>query len=120
MQWRTSDRRREQTYRMAGGAPAGINILPGELGCLTNKVRMRTTTKTGKMMTTPAGTETVEFPRNRKGLRKKASRDDRPLLLGALFSSRVGSCMGGGVEGTSFEALWNRSMMVKMACLDGR
>lgn len=69
------------TYRMAGGAPAGISILPGELGCRTNKIKMRTTMKTGKTMTTPTGTETVEFPRNRNGLRKKARREANPLVL---------------------------------------
>lgn len=60
---------------MAGGAPAGISILPGEFGCLTKSMRIRITTMSGKMMTTPMGIEMVEFPLRRKGRRKKARRD---------------------------------------------
>jgi hypothetical protein len=52
---------------MAGGAPAGINILPGFDGCLTNNTRMRITTMSGKRITTPSGTEMLEFPLNLNG-----------------------------------------------------
>ena len=78
-----------------------------------------TTTSTGKMMTTPSGTETLEFPRNRKGLRKKARRDASPLFFEPFFSSTVGSCSGGGVAGTSLVALRNRSMAAAV-CLSSR
>lgn len=75
---------------MAGGEPAGINILPGELGCLTNRTKMSTTTSTGKTRTTPNGMETAELPRRRNGLWKNAKLDANPLFLGR-FSSDVGS-----------------------------
>ena len=86
-------------YLMAGGAPAGINILPAELGCLTKRTRMRMTTMRGKRMTTPRGIEMAELPLRRRGLRKKAKRDHN--LPGCCFdlwsfSSAVGS--GGGPE----------------------
>lgn len=80
-------------YLIDGGAPAGINILPGEAGCLTNSTRMRMTTMHGKMMTTPRGTETLEFPLNLKGRRKRARRE--PIAperaLRPPFSSDTGS-----------------------------
>ncbi len=99
---------------MAGGAPAGINIRPGELGCLTNRTRMRTMTRTGKMTTTPRGTEIEEFPRKRRGRLRKARRAARPFCLAEpLFSSRVGSWAWlVEVEGTILEALRKRSMVV--------
>lgn len=75
---------------MAGGEPAGINILPGELGCLTNSTRMSTTTSTGNTSTTPSGMDTAELPRSRNGLWKNANLDARPLFFDR-FSSEVGS-----------------------------
>lgn len=75
---------------MAGGEPAGINILPGELGCLTNSIRMSTTTSTGKTSTTPSGMETAELPRSRSGLWKNANLEAMPLFFDR-FSSEVGS-----------------------------
>ncbi|KAK1241921.1 hypothetical protein MKX07_007744 [Trichoderma sp. CBMAI-0711] len=75
---------------MDGGEPAGINILPGELGCLTNSTRMSTTTSNGKMRTTPNGMDTAELPRRRSGLWKKAKLDASPLFF-VRFSSAVGS-----------------------------
>jgi hypothetical protein len=59
-----------KTHLIAGGAPAGISILPDELGCRTNSVRMRMTTMQGKRMTTPRGTEMAELPRSRSGRRR--------------------------------------------------
>jgi hypothetical protein len=76
---------------MAGGAPAGINILPGELGCLTNRTSMRITTMQGKRTTTPRGTDMLELPFNLRGLRKKARRDAIPFAFALVFSSLVGS-----------------------------
>ena len=95
---------------MAGGAPAGINILPGEEGCRTKRTRIRTTTMHGKMMTTPKGTEMLELPFNLRGLRKKASREANRLERGFLppFSSDRGSC--GGPEGMSLPARRKRSI----------
>lgn len=81
------------TYRMAGGAPAGINILPGELGCRTNSTKIRTTTSRGNIKTTPNGTDIVEFPRKRNGRRKKASPDETVFRFDPfLFSSCAGRC----------------------------
>ena len=65
---------------MAGGAPAGINILPGDAGCLTKSTSIRMTTMQGKSTTTPKGTEMLELPLNLRGLRKKARREAKRLL----------------------------------------
>lgn len=59
-------------------------MLPGELGCLTKSTRIKITTNIGKMMITPRGTETVELPRNRNGLLKKASREPKVCFLLAV------------------------------------
>lgn len=80
---------------------------------------MRMRTRTGKTRTTPRGTETVELPRKRSGLLKKANRDDTPLFLDvSLFSSGnvVGSCKD-WLDGVILEARLNRSMMCYVACL---
>lgn len=81
-------------YLIAGGAPAGMSMRPGEFGCLTKRTRIRMTTINGNSITTPTGMEMVEFPLKRNGLRKKARRDHkRPDLVFDLciFSSAVGS-----------------------------
>jgi hypothetical protein len=83
---------------MAGGAPAGIKILPGEAGCRTKSTRMRIRTTQGKSTTTPSGTDMLELPRSLRGLRKKARRDRIGLgrVCGCLpFSSEVGSAAVG-------------------------
>lgn len=74
----------ERIYLIAGGAPAGMSMRPGEFGCLTKRMRIRMTTMSGNNMTTPTGIEMVEFPLRRSGLRKKARRDHRrpDLVLG--------------------------------------
>lgn len=96
---------------MAGGVPAGINILPGEEGCLINSTRIRIMTMQGKRMTTPSGTDMLEFPLNLSGLRKKARRDANDVGRG-LTSRRFSSAVGnrGGPVATSLLALRNRSM----------
>jgi len=76
------------TNLTAGGAPAGINILPGEVGCLTNNVKMRTTTMQGKRMTTPSGTEMLELPFSLRGRLRYARRE--ASVPRCLFSSAVG------------------------------
>ena len=81
-------------YLMAGGAPAGINILPGDEGCLTKSTSIRMMTMQGKRMTTPSGTEMLEFPLSLNGLRKNARREDSDIGRGFTsrrFSSAVGS-----------------------------
>ncbi len=100
-----------ETYRIAGGAPAGMRILAGELGWRTKRTSMRATTIRGKRTTTPRGTDMLEFPFNRSGLLKMANRDvtlrarDRILP----FSSRVGSW--GDCPGAHFEARRSKSMV---------
>lgn len=84
----------EATYRIAGAAPPGIKNLAGELGWLTKRMNIKMSTSMGKKMTIPNGTEMVEFPRNRKGLRKNAMRES---LFFPLFSS-TGSGRGGSLE----------------------
>lgn len=89
---------REETYLIAGGAPAGINIRPGDAGCLTNRTSIRMTTMQGKSTTTPNGTDMLEFPLSLRGLRKKARREAN-RLFGRIdaddddlsFSSEMGS-----------------------------
>lgn len=101
-----------RTYLIAGGAPAGINILPGEEGCLTKSTSMRMMTMQGKRMTTPSGTEMLELPLNLKGLRKNASREAKVFGRGLTprrFSSAVGRRRA--PPATSRLALWNRSIL---------
>lgn len=103
------------TYLIAGGAPAGINILPGEEGCLTKSTSIRMMTMHGKRMTTPSGTEMLEFPLNLNGLRKKASREAK-VFGRALTSRRFSSAVGRGGEppDTSRLALWYRSILASV------
>jgi len=81
-----------EAYRIAGGAPAGINILPGEAGCLTNRTSMKTTTMHGKTSTTPSGMDMLELPFNRKGRLKNASLDEFLLFV---FNSTIVGILGG-------------------------
>ncbi len=94
------------TYLIAGGAPAGINILPGDAGCLTKSTRMRMTTMQGKSTTTPNGTDILEFPRNLKGLRKKARREANRfvgLMVDNDGKEEDGECVEDG-DGLSFSS----------------
>lgn len=102
----------QKTYRIAGGAPAGISILPGELGCLTNRTSMRITTMHGNRTTTPRGTDILELPFNLRGLRKKARREVIPLDFAFVFSSLVGRCEE--VAGTRLYVRRKRSMMADL------
>lgn len=46
-----------EVYRMAGGAPAGIIRLPGEVGCQTKiTIKITIMKKIGVTMTIPIGT----------------------------------------------------------------
>ena len=83
------------TYRIDGGAPAGINSLAGPEGCRTSRTRMRMMTRHGKSRTTPSGMDTLELPRRRIRRRKKAnlgvrySRCCERLLTAGSFSKEV-------------------------------
>jgi hypothetical protein len=109
---RDAEKCHEQTYLMAGGAPAGISILPGELGCRTKRMRIMMTTMQGNRITTPSGTDTLEFPFNRIGRLKKASRDASLLDFAyrPAFSSAVGS-FGVVVVGRILDARRRRSIV---------
>lgn len=74
---------------------------------------MRIRMKTGKTSTTPSGTETVELPRNRNGLLRRARREAMALLLddSLLSSSDVGSSRD-LADGAILDARLNRSMVV--------
>ena len=73
----------------------------------------------GKRMTTPRGTETLEFPRILIGLRKNARREAHVFpgrTLGASFSSATGSCVC-LPAGIYLPARRRRSILV--ACIAG-
>lgn len=89
------------THRILGGVPAGTNIRPGELGCLTTKMRMRMTTKLGNKSRNPSGTDMEEFPFNLIRLRKKDRRGDD---LDFDFSVVHSSGEGGDEAGRRFNA----------------
>lgn len=97
-------------YLIAGGAPAGISIRPGELGCLTNSTNISINTIQGNSTTTPKGTEILELPLSRSGLRKKARREWSWLRRVLLFSSIVGSGEVLIAAGTRRYARFMRSM----------
>lgn len=77
---------------MEGGVPAGTNMRPGELGCLTTRMRINITTKLGKSSRNPKGIDMDEFPFNLTRLRKNDNLD-----MGFDFSSFKSSA--DGVEG---------------------
>lgn len=84
---------------MAGGAPAGIILRTGEEGCLINSNKIVTIIIHGKRRTAPRGTEMVELPFKRKGLRSNASLDARVCFDRGSFSKGRA-----GVEGASFRS----------------
>ena len=62
---------------MAGGAPAGIKIVPGEEGCITTSIRIKTMTIQGNKSTKPIGMDILEFPFSRILLLRNADREER-------------------------------------------
>jgi hypothetical protein len=70
----------EDSYLIAGGAPAGISILPASVGCRTKSSSIKITIKQGKSRTRPRGIEMREFSLRRMRRRKKAN-------LGVIFSA---------------------------------
>lgn len=75
-------------YRMEGGVPAGTSMRPGELGCLTTKMRIKSTTKLGKRSRKPSGIDMEEFPFSLIRLRKN---DSLGSVLGFSFFQSAGS-----------------------------
>ena len=53
------------TFRIEGGEPAGTSIRPGEDGCFTTSIKIRSTTSVGNRSTNPRGTEIEELPFSR-------------------------------------------------------
>jgi hypothetical protein len=51
-------------------------MIPSELGCRTNRIRINIMTMHGNSKTRPSGMEMDEFPFSRMRLRKKANRGD--------------------------------------------
>lgn len=63
------------TNLIDGGDPAGTST-PEEDGCLAKIVTIKTIITQGNINTTPSGIETLELPRNRIRLRRKAKGDN--------------------------------------------
>lgn len=63
------------TNLIEGGDPAGTST-PEEDGCLAKIVTIKTIITQGNINTTPNGIETLELPRNRIRLRRKAKGDN--------------------------------------------
>ena len=74
------------TYLIAGGAPAGMNICPGDDGCRTTIISINITTISGNSSTSPRGTETFELPFKRIRLLKNP-KCDKPLSFFGAHSS---------------------------------
>lgn len=60
-------------HLISGGAPAGINILPGEDGCRTMRTSINIITRRGNKSTAPSGIDIFELPFKRIRLLKKAN-----------------------------------------------
>ncbi len=95
------------TYRIAGGAPAGIKMPPGVAGCRTMRTKMSTMTMHGKRRTAPRGTEMEELPFKRTRRRKKANRGEMRSFCWER-SWREGRF---GAEGMRLTIFCTRSMM---------
>ena len=80
---------------MAGGAPAGIIILPGDEVCRTTRTSINITTIHGNNSTVPSGTENFELPLSRMRRLKKDNLG-APLSLSLPRSRSEGRF---GVEG---------------------
>jgi hypothetical protein len=65
-----------RSYRIEGGVPAGIIIIPPESGDRKKRMRIRITTRHGKASTAPTGIATVEPLFNRIRRLKKSSQGD--------------------------------------------
>jgi len=83
------------SYRMDGGAPAGIFMIPSESGDLIIRTNIRIMTRQGNKSTRPSGTDRDELPfrrilrpkkPNRGGdlsVRRDASSNDSTVFLDA-------------------------------------
>ena len=73
-------------YRIEGGVPAGISIIPSVSGVLMKSTDMSPKTRHGNKRTMPSGIETDELPLRRMRRRKKPIR-------GGIFSARRGGSL---------------------------
>jgi len=62
---------------MAGGAPAGMKIVPGEEGCTTMSINISIITIHGNRSTKPKGIDIFELPFSRIRRLKNADREGR-------------------------------------------
>lgn len=85
-------------HLISGGAPAGINILPGEDGCRTTRTSIKIITISGNKSTTPNGIDIFELPFKRILLLKNANLG-KIRSFRRLISSRDGRL---GEEGIRF------------------
>lgn len=79
--------------------PAGMSILPGEEGCLTTSINIKSTTMLGKSRTKPRGMEMEELDFSFMRLLKKENLEELLNVFADFISSRAGAA---GVYGTFF------------------
>ena len=109
-QYLQTTRYRRSTYLMAGGAPAGIKICPGDEGCRTMITSINIITIRGNNSTSPNGIEIFEFPFKRIRLLKKPRCGAPRSFLGA-HSSREAREGRLGDDGILFARFWTRPMI---------
>lgn len=93
------------TFRIEGGEPAGTSIRPGEDGCFTTSIKMRSTTIVGNRSTNPSGIEIEELPFNRI---RRRSIDSSGRTLDFSFQSSLEDMLGD--PGNCFHRLWAKPM----------
>jgi len=93
---------------MAGGAPAGMKIVPGEEGCTTTSINISIITMHGNTSTKPKGIDIFELPFSRIRRLKNAERDGRKSFSRGRSSSEGGS----GAEGRCFMTRCTNPMIV--------
>lgn len=99
------------TYRMVGGAPAGIDNRPPFPVCLNTIMRIVINSMIGNRMITPIGIEMRELPRSRIRRLKKLHLGVRYSACAATFSNCFGKA---GVDGNRFLTPCKKSMMPNM------
>ena len=65
------------SHLIAGGAPAGMKMVPGDDGCIRTSIKIRIITMHGNKITKPNGMDILELPFNRMRLLKNAKREAR-------------------------------------------
>ena len=97
---------------MAGGAPAGMIRLLGEVLCLATSIIIKNVTIRGKNNTTPRGTDILELPLKRIRLLKNDN-----LVVGCCFSLVTSSKDGKlGDEGSCLIKSRTTPMVARFPC----